>query len=82
MNVSEHAKILKAYIDRLSTKDLKNILYDVHICWEEQNNGNAASQDAADKALHASILNIIGHMLTHDRDNISLIISNTLNRKG
>jgi hypothetical protein len=82
MNVSEHAKILKAYIDRLSMPDLK-IITQVHgYCWDEQLNGNAESQRSEDEHLQSVILNALGQMLTHDRDNIARIIDNTLNRKG
>jgi len=81
MNVSEHAKILKAYIDRLSMADLK-IITQVHsFCWDEQLNGNAGSQRSEDEHLQSVILNALGQMLSHDRDNITRIIDNTLNRK-
>lgn len=82
MNVAEHAKILKSYIDRLSMADLQNIVKVHQYCWDEQLNGNAGSQKTEDEHLYSVILNSLGQMLTHDRDNIAFIIDKTINRKG
>jgi hypothetical protein len=82
MNVSEHAKILKAYIDKMSMKDLKDILYHKESCFEEHLHGTDASQKSADVILYASILNIIGNMMPVAREHIDSTIDKTLNRKG
>lgn len=80
MKTSDHAQILKTYIDRLSIKNLKDILYHHESCHQEQLNGNATSQKNADVVLHASVLNIIEQMLPADKSNIERIIEKTLNR--
>lgn len=82
MNVSEHAKILKSYIDRLSIKDIQDILYHYESCHQESLNGNTNSQKSADVILQGAILNALVKMLPSDRDNITSIIDKTLNRKG
>lgn len=82
MKTSEHAKILKTYIDRLSTKDIKDILYHHESCQQEFLNGNAISQANADIILRGAILNIIEKMLVTDKNNIERIIEKTINKRG
>lgn len=80
MNISEHTKIFRSYIDRTSLADLKLILDAVERCWREQNNGNRNSQEQADFALYSAIMGSLERMLTHDRHNISVLIHNIVRR--
>lgn len=82
MKTSDHAKILKTYIDRLSIKDLRDILFHHESCYQEFLNGNAGSQKNADVVLRGAILNILEKMLASDKHNIERIIEKTLNQKG
>ena len=81
MNISEHTRILKAYIDRLPLAELEKIMKASHRTWHEQLNGNANSQEDADFKLYATIMNGLGNMLTHDRHNITTIVSNIVRRE-
>lgn len=81
MNISEHIKIYKSYVNRTSLADLRLILDAVERCWREQNNGNRGSQEQADFALHSAIMGSLERMLTSDRQNISNIVSRTVNRE-
>lgn len=82
MKVSDHAKIFKTYIDRLSIKELKDILYHHESCHQEFLNGNANSQKNADVVLYGAILNIFERMLSADKNGIERTIDQILNRKG
>ena len=82
LNISEHSKILKAYIDRLTMKDLKEILFQVETCKQEQLNGSNKSQQIADTYLQIAIMNALGGMLTSDRDNIGKVIKSTIERES
>ncbi len=82
MKMSDHANILKAYIDRLSLKDIKDILFHHESCYQEMLNGNANSQKNADIVLYATILNIFERMLSPDKKGIDSIIEKTFNSKG
>ena len=80
MNVSEHSRILTAYILRLKLHDLRNIVELVEGCWREQANGNAGSQDKADLALRTGIMEGVGNMLNHDRNIIADTVTATVTR--
>lgn len=82
MKASDHAKIFKAYIDRMSLKELKDVLYHHDSCYQEFLNGNANSQKNADIVLYATILNIFERMLSTDKKGIDSIIEKTFNQKG
>lgn len=82
MKTSDHAKIFKAYIDRMSLKELKDVLYHHDSCYKEFLNGNANSQKNADIVLYATILNLFEKMLSADKKGIDSIIEKTFNRKG
>ena len=82
MKVSEHAKIFHAYIDRMSMKELKDILYHCESCYQEFLHGNENSQKNADVVLHSAILNVFERMLSADKNNIESTIDRIINRKG
>ena len=81
VNISEHTRILKAYIDRLPLAELEKIMNASHRTWHEQLNGNANSQEDADFKLYAAIMDGLGNMLTHDRHNITAAIHSIINRE-
>lgn len=80
MNISEHTRILKAYLDRLTLADLELIYQASRKTYEQQLNGNANSQEDADFKLYVAIMNGLGNMLTHDRHNITANIHSIINR--
>lgn len=80
MNISEHTRILKAYIDRLTIAELETITRAVGKCWHESFNGNQGSQEDADLKLYSAIMDSLGSMQTHDRDSISAVVSKIVNR--
>ena len=82
MNVSEHSRILTAYIGRLKLHDLRNIVELVERCWREQANGNAGSQDKADLALRTGIMEAVGNMLSHDRNIIADTVTALVTREA
>lgn len=81
MNISEHTRIYKAYINRTSLADLRIILDALERCWREQNSGNRGSQEEADFALHSVIMGSLERMLSSDRQNITSIVSRIVNRE-
>lgn len=82
MKTSDHAKIFQSYIDRMSMKELKDILYHCESCYQEFLHGNENSQKNADVVLHSAILNVFERMLSADKNNIESTINQILNRKG
>lgn len=82
MKTSDHANIFKSYIDRMSMKELKDILYHCESCYQEFLHGNANSQKNADVVLHGAILNIFERMLSAEKNGIESIIDKIINRKG
>ena len=82
MNISEHTRIFKSYIDRMRFDDVEKINDCVMNCMQQTLNGNANSQLDADFALHTAIMTAMESLLTHDRDNITKIVSNNVNREG
>lgn len=82
MKTSDHAKIFKSYIDRMSLKELKDVLYHHESCHQEFLNGNANSQKNADIVLYAAILHIFERMLSADKKGIDSILEKTFNHNG
>ena len=82
MNISEHTRILKSYIDRMRYVDLEEVNRCVLDCKKQTLNGNANSQLDADFALHNAIMTAMEALLTHDRDNIAKIVTTVVNREG
>ena len=64
------APILSAFIDRLSLTDLHQLDRAARECWHQQNNGNAGTQNTAQRQCDQVIQHIISRMLQSDRDNI------------
>lgn len=71
MNISEHARIFHQYVGIIPLRDLKFICLAVESCWQEQANGNAGSQDAANRNLHHTIMEALGNALCSDRDGVA-----------
>lgn len=74
MQTNDHARILAAYIGRLSLADARRIMFAYERCWIEQNSGNAGSQMKADAVFAETIAEAIARMLPSDRDNLERII--------
>ena len=82
MKTSDHAKIFQSYINRMSIKELKDILYHHDNCYQEFLNGNANSQKNADVLLYGAILTVFERMLNVDKKGIESTIDRIINRKG
>lgn len=82
MKTSEHAKIFQSYINRMSIKELKDILYHHESCYQEFLNGNANSQKNADVLLYGAILTVFEKMPNTDKIGIKCTIDQIINRKG
>ena len=74
MKHSEHAQILKAFIERIGIVDLELILEAKRRTMQEAMNGNANSQEHADFQLHSIILGSVDRMLERDRWGITQTI--------
>ena len=68
------APILSAFIGRMTLNDMHQLNRAVDNIWHEQANGNAGSQDSAQRQKDQLIQAIIGRMLQSDRDNLVKII--------
>lgn len=81
MKTSDHAKIFQSYIDKMSIKELKDILYHHDSCYQEFLNGNANSQKNADVLLYGAILTVFERMLNVDKKGIESTIDRIINQK-
>jgi hypothetical protein len=82
MNISEHARILSAYLTRLTHKDLERILEADAECWRAQANYGTNEQLRVQDKFRAVVLEAMGNMLTHDRDNIAQVVQKVVNREA
>lgn len=80
MNISEHTRILKAYIDRMPLADLERVMQANNRVWHEVFNGNAGSQREASTDLFSAIMDALGHMSGHDRNMIAAEIQAIVHR--
>jgi hypothetical protein len=74
MTAEQHAKILYAYIARLSMSDLRKIVVAERECWHAQCNQGAAAQAAARKEAFETVRVAVAVMLADDRFNVETII--------
>jgi hypothetical protein len=81
MNVSEHARILSAYLSRLTRKDLERILEADAKCWKASQNGGTSEQMRVQAQFNGVVLEAMGNMLWHDRQNITNIVNKIVNRE-
>lgn len=81
MNISEHTRILKAYIDRMTIADLDRICEANRSAWNQAMNGNANSQREAYTALYSEIMNTLENLVGRDLDNIAVEINRIINRE-
>jgi hypothetical protein len=81
MNVSEHARILSAYLSRLSRKDLERILEADAKCWHASQNNGTNEQIRVQDQFNGVVLEAMGNMLAHDRQNITTIVNKIVNRE-
>jgi DNA-binding GntR family transcriptional regulator len=81
MNVSEHARILSAYLSRLTRKDFERIL-EADAKWRHacQNNGTNEQIRVQDQ-FNGVVLEAMGNMLAYDRQNITTIVNKIVNRE-
>ena len=63
----DHAKILNAYLSRLTRADLENILEHDKKCWQEMLNGNRNSQSQAQAGFYAAVCNAVNNMSKSDQ---------------
>jgi len=81
MNISEHARILSAYLRRLNKKDLDRIIKADAKCWYASQNNGTNEQIKVQNEFDGVILDIMGNMLSHDRENITTIVAKIVNRE-
>lgn len=81
MNISEHTRIFKAYIDRMPLAELEKIIQVNNRSWHESLNGNAGSQRDAMTDLFSAIMEALEAMSGHDRTMIAAEVSSIVNRK-
>jgi len=81
MNVSEHARILSAYLSRLSRKDLERILEADAKCWHASQNNGTNEQIRVQDQFNGVVLEAVGNMLAHDREIITTIVTKIVNRE-
>ena len=81
MNISEHTRILKAYIDRMTIADLDRICEANRSAWNQAMNGNANSQLDASTKLFAVIMEGLESMTSYDRNNLTAAIHRIINRE-
>jgi hypothetical protein len=62
----DHAKILNAYLARITRADWENLLKQDHKCLEQQLNGNMTGQLEAQAAFYAAVANAINNLSKHD----------------
>ena len=71
----DHAKILNAYLSRITRADWENMLKQDHKCLEQQLNGNMSGQIEAQAGFYAAVCNAISNLSKHDQELISKIVA-------
>tara|TARA_R110000868_G_scaffold9879_2_gene48579 strand:- start:12 stop:242 length:231 start_codon:yes stop_codon:yes gene_type:complete len=62
----DHTKILNAYLSRLTTVDLENILKHDKQCLAAMLNGNNSAQLDAQAGFYAAVANAVNNMAAYD----------------
>ena len=81
MNISEHARILSAYLSRLTRKDLDRIMAAEQRWSSSVLNSNSSRQLELQAEFNGVILDVMGNMLQHDKQNITNIVTKIVNRE-
>ncbi len=70
-----HARILNAYLSRLTTNDIERIMQE-HYSWQHSalNHGNT-TQLRAQESFYAAVDHAVGNLIEHDTINIERIVS-------
>lgn len=82
MNISEHARILSAYLSRLTRKDLDRIMAAEQRWSSSVLNSNSSRQLELQAEFNGVILDVMGNMLQHDKQNITNIVTKIVNREA
>ncbi len=70
----DHTKILNAYLSRLTTADLENILKHDKQCLAAMLNGNNRAQLDAQAGFYAAVANAVNNLSKHDLKLIESVI--------
>jgi hypothetical protein len=70
----DHTNILNAYLSRLTTADLENILKHENRRLQEMLNGNRNSQAQAQAGFYAAVANAVNNLSKHDLELIEGVI--------
>lgn len=70
----DHTRILNAYLSRLTTADLQNILKHENRRLHEMLNGNRNSQLQAQSGFYAAVANAVNNLSKHDLELIERAI--------
>ena len=81
MNVSEHSRILSAYLSRLTRKDLEAIM-EAEARWHYAAWNHSSSEAVAlQNEFNGVVLEAVGNLLTYDKKNITTIVTKIVNRE-
>ena len=75
MSQIDHKRILNAYLSRLSTKQLENILNADKQCWHAQLNYGNSGQLKAQADFYTVVSKAVDSMLEHDLDYVVKVIN-------
>jgi hypothetical protein len=81
MNISEHSRIIYAYLARMKTKDLEAILEADKKCWLASQNNGIIEQIKRQNEFMGVVLDAMGNMMAHDKDIITKIVTDIVNRE-
>lgn len=73
-SAEQHARILSAYLGRLSLQGLKQIYESQMACWDAQARYGMSSQLKAQDQAFATVKEVMGRTLRSDLDNIERIV--------
>lgn len=74
MNAEQHARILNAYLSRLSLADIEDIFRTQKEAWHASINLSLSSQIKMQETAAIAITTAMEKMIEHDKDNIQRII--------
>ena len=75
MTKIDHARILHAYLARLTNKDLEAILKADNDCWHAQTNYGNSGQLKAQADFYTVVSKAVDSMIEHDLDYVQKVIS-------
>lgn len=74
ISTNDHARILYAYIARLSQASLDDIYKTQKAAWHASINNGMSAQISAQNEAMLAVQAALGRMIDHDKDNLSKII--------